>query len=378
MTQLSLAGLQKYFGNVHALQDIDLEVAQGEFISLLGPSGCGKTTTLRCAAGFEFPDAGSIRFDGRDVTALPPEKRDIGMVFQNYALFPHMTVRQNLSFGLEMRMVAKDAARARIDRMLEMVQLGEMAHRYPRQLSGGQQQRVALARALVIEPKVLLLDEPLANLDAVLRDEMRFFIRELQQRVGITALYVTHDQSEAMVMSDRIVVMFDGRIAQTGSPEDIHARPRGERIAKFVGRANLIDGTVDSCIDGHLHRLSTPLGPVVGRHDAKLQAGACVKVAVRPAAMSLCVGRAGSDGANQFACRVERTFYTGGVVEHLVRAGGQSFTAVSAPAQAVAAGNPAFISFAPSDAWIMAEQGQALPGRSRNAPSRSQEAEAPG
>ena len=220
MTRLTLASLQKHYGAIAAVKGIDLDVAEGELVSLLGPSGCGKTTTLRCVAGFELPTGGLISFDSADVTMLPPERRDIGMVFQNYALFPHMDVRENLRFGLQMRKVPSAEVERRVDAVLAMVQLGGMGDRYPRQLSGGQQQRVALARALVIEPKLLLLDEPLANLDAKLRDEMRFFIRSLQKRVGITTLYVTHDQAEAMVMSDRIVVMFDGRITAELDPSE--------------------------------------------------------------------------------------------------------------------------------------------------------------
>ena len=209
MTKLTIEGLSKRFGEVVAVDKLDLEIEDGELISLLGPSGCGKTTTLRCIAGFETPTAGRILFDGTEVTGLEPERRNIGMVFQNYALFPHMTVTENLAFGLEMRKLAKREIGQRIDRVLETVQLTGYGDRYPRQLSGGQQQRVALARALVIEPSILLLDEPLANLDAKLRQEVRFFIRSLQKSVGITTVYVTHDQAESMVISDRIVVMFD-------------------------------------------------------------------------------------------------------------------------------------------------------------------------
>ncbi|MEK6248685.1 MAG: ABC transporter ATP-binding protein, partial [Planctomycetales bacterium] len=190
MTALNIQKLCKSFGSVEVLRDFSLDIQDGEFISLLGPSGCGKTTTLRCVAGFEFPNQGRIEFDQKDMTFLAPEKRDVGMVFQSYALFPHMSVRENLAFGLEMRGMAVEEIRRRVDDILQMVQLTGMDDRFPRELSGGQQQRVALARALVIEPSVLLLDEPLANLDATLRDDMRFFIRDLQQRVGITSIYV--------------------------------------------------------------------------------------------------------------------------------------------------------------------------------------------
>src|SRR6516164_8903142 len=195
MSRLTIRGLSKRYAGSAAVVGFDLDVAQGEFVSLLGPSGCGKTTTLRCVAGLEVPTSGRISFGEQDVTRLPPERRNIGMVFQNYALFPHMTIRENIGFGLEMRGVRGSDANKRISSVLDMVQLTGFEDRWPRQLSGGQQQRVALARALVVEPAVLLLDEPLANLDAKLRDEMRFFIRSLQQRIGITTLYVTHDQA---------------------------------------------------------------------------------------------------------------------------------------------------------------------------------------
>ncbi|SLN68241.1 ABC transporter ATP-binding protein [Roseisalinus antarcticus] len=214
MAEVSITSLVKRYGDALAVDDLTLTAADGQFVSLLGPSGCGKSTTLKCIAGFEEITSGTIAFDGRDISGDLPEDRDIGMVFQSYALFPHMTVRGNLAFGLEMRRVGRAEMARRVDAALEMVQLVPYADRYPSELSGGQQQRVALVRALVIEPKILLLDEPLANLDAKLRDEMRTFIRDLQQRVGITTVYVTHDQSEAMTMSDRVVVMFAGRIAQ--------------------------------------------------------------------------------------------------------------------------------------------------------------------
>jgi len=356
VTKLVLERLQKRFGAVHAIRDLDLAVGEGELVSLLGPSGCGKTTTLRCVAGFEFPDEGRIAFDGADITDLPPERRDIGMVFQNYALFPHMTVRQNLAFGLEMRRIDRAAAAARIERVLGMVQLGGMAERYPRQLSGGQQQRVALARALVIEPKLLLLDEPLANLDAALREEMRFFIRDLQRRVGITALYVTHDQAEAMVMSDRIVVMFDGAIAQLGPPAEIYQRPSTARIAKFVGRANLLPGTIEASLGGASHRVATVLGPVAARHDKALAAGTKVTLAVRPEAAVL-TAAAPADRPS-FRVRVEQSYFLGGAVDHVARAAdaGIVFVVSTAPSNALAPGTDASISFAERDAWIMADE----------------------
>jgi putative spermidine/putrescine transport system ATP-binding protein len=211
-----------------------------KFLTLLGPSGCGKTTTLRCVAGFIRPDGGAIRLAGKDVTAVPPHRRNLGMVFQNYALFPHLSVSDNVGFGLSIRGVERSEAARRVKRALEMVRLGELGARHPKQLSGGQQQRVALARALVYEPRVLLLDEPLSNLDAKLRLEMRSEIRHLQQQLGVTALYVTHDQEEALSVSDRVMVMNQGRIEQLGTPWELYNQPLTAFVASFVGTSNLI------------------------------------------------------------------------------------------------------------------------------------------
>jgi len=353
MTRLVLHGLSKRFGNTLALKGIDLDIGQGELISLLGPSGCGKTTTLRCVAGFEFADAGHITFDGDDLTDWPPEKRDIGMVFQNYALFPHMTVEQNLAFGLEMRRVDRESARRRIDEALKMVQLSAQGERYPRQLSGGQQQRVALARALVIEPRVLLLDEPLANLDATLREEMRFFIRDLQKRVGITTLYVTHDQSEAMVMSDRVVVMFDGEIAQLGTPQEIYARPRSRRVARFIGRANFLEGRVERAAGPGCWLVATAIGDIVARGDLALAPGAQVAVAVRPEALEI---TATTDGPPAQQCTIEKAYFLGGAVDHVLRcADGSEMLAQTSPGRALAPGDKARISIDAEHAWIVSE-----------------------
>jgi putative spermidine/putrescine transport system ATP-binding protein len=353
-TRLHLQGLRKSFGETVALHQFELETREGEFISLLGPSGCGKTTTLRCIAGFEMPDSGRVLLDGMDITELPPERRDIGMVFQNYALFPHLTVRENLSFGLEMRRVGKTDADRRIAGMLEMVQLGQMADRYPRQLSGGQQQRVALARALVIEPRLLLLDEPLANLDAVLREDMRVFIRELQQRVGITAMYVTHDQSEAMVMSDRVAVILGGKLQQFDTPESIYLRPRSADVARFIGRANVIAAKVCSrrAVRGTFMRyqLETPCGLVEAECDTHLADGQAVQVAVRPEALRFAHDGAALQGV------VQGAWFLGSAVEHSVQcAGGLELRMHSAPADRLTPGTRIGVEFDPSQAWIMAD-----------------------
>ena len=239
---LRLAGIEKRYGATVAVAGIDLEVRDGEFLTLLGPSGCGKTTTLGLIAGFFPPSAGEIFLRGRPVAGLPPFKRDIGVVFQDYALFPHMTAGENVAFGLRMRGLPKEEIQNRVTEALGLVQLGGLAERRPLELSGGQRQRVALARALVIRPAVLLLDEPLSNLDLKLREEMRVEIAGLQRRLGITTVFVTHDQGEALVMSDRIAVMNAGRIEQLGSPADVYERPATRFVAQFIGRMNFLRG----------------------------------------------------------------------------------------------------------------------------------------
>jgi putative spermidine/putrescine transport system ATP-binding protein len=241
---VALERLVKRFGPTVAVDEVSLETEAGEFLSLLGPSGCGKTTTLRCIAGFVDPDAGRVRIGGEDVTREPPYRRQIGMVFQSYALFPHLSVFENVAFGLRIRRRPTDEVTGRVEQALDLVRLGGFGGRLPKALSGGQQQRVALARALVYEPRVLLLDEPLSNLDARLRVEMRMEIRALQRRLGLTAIYVTHDQEEALSVSDRIVVMREGRIEQVGSPWEVYHRPATPFVANFVGTANVLSADV--------------------------------------------------------------------------------------------------------------------------------------
>ena len=242
--RLSLEQISCTYGKYTAVDRLDLRIAPGEFVSLLGPSGCGKTTTLRMIAGFVRPTSGVIRMDGQVISsaamALPPERRGMSMIFQSYAIWPNMTVAENVAFGLKLRRIAAEDQRARVKQMLETVRLGALAERYPAELSGGQQQRVALARAMVIEPRVLLLDEPLSNLDASLREEMRFEIRRLHERFHFTTVYVTHDQGEAMVTSDRIAVMNGGRIEQIDAPYDLYCHPRTRFVASFIGRTNLM------------------------------------------------------------------------------------------------------------------------------------------
>jgi len=322
-----------------------MEIADGEFVSLLGPSGCGKTTTLKLIAGFEEASGGAIRFDGRDVVHVPVERRDIGMVFQNYALFPHMTVAENLAFGLEMRKVAKPRMRERIAEVLDMVQLAGFGGRYPRQLSGGQQQRVALARALVIEPAILLLDEPLANLDAKLREEMRVFIRELQRRVGITTLYVTHDQAEAMTMSDRVVVMLGGRIAQIGPPSEIYERPATRAVAEFVGQVNILDATVVASDATHC-TLDTGFGPIdIG---TPYPVGTAITLALRPEAVELHA----PDAAGGFRAVVLSAIYSGSHIDYRVRLdSGETIHAQALPRTRFDVGDRLRVDVTPGSLW---------------------------
>ncbi|MGH8848865.1 MAG: ABC transporter ATP-binding protein, partial [Polaromonas sp.] len=244
MSFLTLANVTKSYGATRAVIDMNLSVEKGEFVSLLGPSGCGKTTTLQMIAGFADVSAGRIMLDGRNITHAKPNTRGLGIVFQSYALFPHMNVHDNVSFGLEMRRIPKGERAERVKAALALVHLEAYAMRYPRELSGGQRQRVALARALVIEPPVLLLDEPLSNLDAKLREEMQFELRQIQRKVGTTTVMVTHDQTEAMSISDRVVVMEAGRVTQIDKPHRLYEHPQTRFISSFVGKANLLEGRV--------------------------------------------------------------------------------------------------------------------------------------
>ena len=307
--RLVLAGLAKAYGDqAPAVASLSLEVEPGELIGLLGPSGCGKTTTLRMIGGLVASSAGKVIVDGQDVTRLPPHKRDMGVVFQNYALFPHMTVAANVGFGLQMRDMPKDKLTWRVARALEMVRLGGLGDRRPSALSGGQQQRVALARALVIEPSILLLDEPLSNLDANLREEMRVEIREIQRRLGITTVFVTHDQSEALAMCDRIAVMRAGRLEQIGRPYEIYEQPRTPFVAEFVGRVNRMEGqrSADGGLAVNQLALRGPAGPP-----------GPVTVMVRPHRIAMSTdptaGRDRGPEWNMCGGRVRRVTYIGSV-----------------------------------------------------------------
>ncbi len=353
MTRVSIEGLAKRFGGTRALDGISLDIADGAFVSLLGPSGCGKTTTLKIVAGFEDADEGRVAFDGSDVSRVPAERRNIGMVFQNYALFPHMTVAGNLAFGLEVRRIAKPEIAKRVRDVLEMVQLAGHAERYPRQLSGGQQQRVALARALVIEPRILLLDEPLANLDAKLREEMRGFIRDLQRRVGITTIYVTHDQAEAMTMSDLVVVMFEGRIAQAGLPAEIYERPASLAVARFVGQANLLEARVTAGADG-LWTLATTLGLLTLAGDPRLTEGQAATVLARPEAITLA---SPASAGNGWAGRVAARYYSGSIVDYRIQLdAGMELHVQTGPAAGFAEGDRVKVVVQQDRLWALAAE----------------------
>ena len=317
--RIELAGIQKRFGNVVAVDNLDLDVQPGEFITLLGPSGCGKTTTLRMIGGFEYPDVGSILIDGSDVVALPPHRRPVNTVFQQYALFPHMTVGRNVGYGLAMARVGGQERKQRVAEALEMVRLPHVEDRKPSQLSGGQQQRVALARALVNRPKALLLDEPLGALDLKLRKAMQLELKTLNREVGATFVYVTHDQEEALTMSDRIAVMSNGRILQLGTPEEIYDRPVSRFVADFIGQSNLLPGIVTS-IEGQVASVEVDgVGVLRATTSRQVAPGTSVHLAVRPERIVL--GSPDAHGAlvNVLSGTVADLVYMGSHVQVRVR-----------------------------------------------------------
>ncbi|HEX8024981.1 MAG TPA: ABC transporter ATP-binding protein [Candidatus Limnocylindrales bacterium] len=318
MTYLTLAGVQKRFpGGTVAVHDFNLEAQAGEFVSFLGPSGCGKTTTLRMIAGFETPTAGTISIDGRDVTNVPPNKRNVGMVFQNYALFSNMTVADNVAFGLKVRKRPSDQVKKRVAELLEVVNLPDKGRRYPYQLSGGQQQRVALARALAFEPTVLLLDEPLSALDAKIRVALRLEIRQIQRQLGITTVYVTHDQEEALSLSDRVVVMSEGRIEQVGAPFEIYNFPATPFVASFVGTLSLLPAVVT---DGENGGVTVHGQPIRVSKKVAGGAGRNLTVALRPEMGSL--GASTNPADNNVTGRVTDVSFLGSIVRIRVGLGG--------------------------------------------------------
>jgi iron(III) transport system ATP-binding protein len=316
-------------GLVTAVDGMSLEIKDGELVTLLGPSGCGKTTALRIVAGFEAPTAGRVLLDGQDVTHQPPQSRNSAMVFQSYAIFPHLTVTQNVAFGLEMRGVSRDQIATRVRDILELVELTGLEHRSPEQLSGGQQQRVALARAIITEPRVLLFDEPLSNLDAKLREQMRGEVRKLQRRLGITGIYVTHDQAEAMALSDRIVVMEGGRIQQVGTPLEIYAHPANRFVADFIGRVNFLHGQVTAVTaEGLRIDLRGRLLELPTRRPG-FRVGQSAAVVVRPETIRLTPVTGLEAPGAPFAGTIRRATYLGPTAEYEIDWAEGSLLAVS-------------------------------------------------
>ena len=351
--EVELQNVSRQFGNVTAVDSVSLSVRRGEFLTLLGPSGCGKTTLLRMIAGFEIPDTGRVILGGRDVTDIPPYRRDVTTVFQQYALFPHLNVFDNVAFGLERRRIARDEIKRRVAEALEMVRLSGMGERRSSELSGGQQQRVAVARALVLEPKVLLLDEPLAALDLKLRKQMQLELKGLQRRLGISFVYVTHDQEEALTMSDRVVVMNAGKIEQQGRAEEIYERPLTEFVAGFIGSSNIIEGVVESAGDQlSVIKLGNTAFTVEGNEASQ---GERVRVMIRPEKIHLSFN--GSGDALQG--EIESAVYLGDSTQwRVILEDGQSITALEQNRQPFRsfqnlAGRKVSVSWEPGSAVIL-------------------------
>jgi len=347
-------------GEVYAARDVVLHVRPGEFLTLLGPSGCGKTTTLRMIAGYEMPDAGRIRFGGQDVTSEPANRRNIGFVFQNYALFPHLSIFENVAYGLRVRGIDEAEIGRRVGEVLALVGLGGYEQQFSSQLSGGEQQRVALARAIVIRPRVLLFDEPLSNLDAKLRVQMRHEIRGLQRTLGITTVYVTHDQEEAMAVSDRIAVMSGGSVVQEGTAETLYHRPASQFVAQFVGRVNLVPGRVAS-IAGDVAKVAA-LGSTVHAVvvASGLAPGAAVRLVVRPESIAIAPAASGSGALT--ATVTSRTFL-GEKIEYLLRCGNETLQVVrydGGPGDTMAEGATVGVRFAEGAATVLPETGASV------------------
>jgi spermidine/putrescine transport system ATP-binding protein len=357
-----LVELTKRFRDVTAVDAVTVDIQVGEFFSLLGPSGCGKTTTLRMIGGFEYPTSGRVELRGHDVTAEPPERRPVNMVFQSYALFPHLCVIDNVAFGLRRRKVPDAEARRRAGAALELVRLTGYDRRSPGELSGGQQQRVALARALVCEPTVLLLDEPLGALDLKLRRQLQVELKRVQFEVGITFVYVTHDQEEALALSDRIAVMNRGRIEQLGTPEELYDRPRSRFVADFIGTSNLLTGSVQSVVDGMAEVALEGGGRCLARADG-LAPGATAEISVRPEALALvdvstegeAEGGPGRTAGSWLRGTVEQSAYLGTSISYQVRTNGGQLVVASLPRtqERIAAGTHVEIRWRPEDALIL-------------------------
>ena len=343
-TIVNLRGTTKRFGDLTAVKNADLQIERGELITLLGPSGCGKTTTLRMIAGFESPTEGAIEINGNNVSNVPPYDRNIGLVFQYFALFPHMTVADNISFGLKMEGTDSSEINERVQEILEMVSLPGFGDRYPQNLSGGQQQRVALARSLVVEPDVLLLDEPLSSLDKKLREEMRVEIMRLHRELDVTMIYVTHNQSEALSISDRMAVMNDGKIQQVGTPIEVYQKPADVFVADFIGTANLIEGVIES-VEGK-YRISTDIGTDivadtdVSTADSSFDPGTDVTILLRPERLSF--EQKADINENRLVGSIREVTYLGSVAEYYIETSNDSQLQLTSPVRDK-------IDFAPGD-----------------------------
>lgn len=322
---VELKNIQKHFGSNVVVDRFDLQIEQGECVTFLGPSGCGKTTTLNMIAGFLEPDQGEIYIKGKIMNGVPANKRDLGMVFQTYSLFPHMTVEQNVAYGLKLRKVPKAEIKERVTRVLELVKLPHVADRFPKQLSGGQRQRIAIARALVTEPSLLLLDEPLSNLDAKLREELREELKRLQQEIGVTTIFVTHDQEEAMYLSDRIVVLSNGNVEQIGTPQEIYQSPTTEFVHEFIGKSNRFTGVVEN-VEGEILELRTDSGKLFRAHNrqTKLVKGDKVSIYVRPEKLKLSSNLDVSASFNTIQGSIKLTSFLGSYTECIVDYEGQA------------------------------------------------------
>ncbi|MFE1599215.1 ABC transporter ATP-binding protein [Methylobacterium sp. ID0610] len=358
---VELRGVKKWYGPVQAVRDVSLAIRPGEIVSFLGPSGCGKTTTLRMIAGLEQPDAGEIRIGGALVTALAPWKRNIGMVFQNYALFPHMSVAENVAFGLAMRREARAEIDAKVAAAMAQVRLSHLADRRPSQLSGGQRQRVALARAIVTRPSVLLLDEPLAALDRKLREQMQVEIKQLQREVGITTVFVTHDQEEALTLSDRIVVMEEGRVVQLGTPAEVYERPRSRFVSDFIGFTNAVRGRVET-VEGGTATVAMASGQIVRvAAEPDLAPAQAVDLVVRPEKVEVNPGADLAPGRTLVAGTLRHSVYTGAVTYHHVDiGGGETLIAMTPNGDGEEAppmlGSPVTLGFRPENVLVFASR----------------------
>lgn len=362
MADVVLEKVRKQYGSTLAVRGVDLRLAPGEFVTLLGPSGCGKTTCLRMVAGFVRPDAGRIIIAGRDVTSMPPYRRNAGMVFQSYALFPHQTVAANVAFGLKMRGVTRSEIEQRATEALRLVRLEKLAERYPSELSGGQKQRVALARAVVIRPQVLLLDEPLAALDLKLREELQVEIKRVQSTLGITTLFVTHDQGEALGMSDRVAVMSDGEIVQIDTPHALYERPNSQYVANFVGRTNLIEVIVLSRDENGGYKVESADMPrvtfeVAGQQHFAFETGERCLLAARPEHFNI-----GEDNINTVQAKVIDMTYRGSAWSvDLCGRRNESFTALVRSGSVVPVkGETASLTWAPSRCFLLKAEGEAV------------------